>query len=76
MRSATQPYCNNGWIRLCLTAHAIFFPKFYQGLRHRLTAKALGSRLVPDKFLGELSSILMQYFLKYIEAGLMCENQQ
>ena len=29
MRSATQPYCNNGWIRLCLTAHAIFFPKFW-----------------------------------------------
>ena len=29
MRSATQPYCNNGWIRLCLTAHAISFPKFW-----------------------------------------------
>ena len=32
MRSATQPYCNNGnngWIRLCLTAHAIFSPKFW-----------------------------------------------
>ena len=29
MRSATQPYCNNGWIRLCFTAHAIFFPKFW-----------------------------------------------
>ena len=29
MRSATRPYCNNGWIQLCLTAHAIFFPKFW-----------------------------------------------
>ena len=29
MRSATQPYCNDGWIRLCLTAHAIFSPKFW-----------------------------------------------
>ena len=32
MRSATQPYCNTvesmSWIRLCLTAHAIFSPKF------------------------------------------------
>ena len=36
MRSATQPCCNHwtqwlqySWIRLCLTAHAIFSPKFW-----------------------------------------------
>ena len=44
-------------IWLCLTAHAIFFPKFwkhqnefYKGLRRRLTAKALGPRLVYPLF--------------------------
>ena len=29
MRSATQRYLQYSWIRLCRTAHAIFFPKFW-----------------------------------------------
>ena len=68
MRSATQPYCNTVEYG-CVSLRMRFFSqnfgtikRFYQGLRHRLTARVLGSRLDCNTVENGCFSLRMRFF--------------